>query len=103
MAIMVAPDRPEPLEFLTMPEKAAKGCRAGVKVQPYFANHWFKGNTHCHSDTDGERMPRHGDGPHQRPRRASAELARDYGIPQPQVVVALGFRMTNWAPSRSSR
>jgi hypothetical protein len=49
--------------FIAMPERVAQVNREGIRVEPYFVNHWYKGNTHCHSDTDGERMPRHGDGP----------------------------------------
>ena len=49
--------------FLAMPERMAKENREGLKLESYFANNWLKGNTHCHSDTDGERIPRHGDGP----------------------------------------
>jgi hypothetical protein len=49
--------------FLSMPEQAAESNREKIKFEPYFASHWYKGNTHCHSDTDGERIPRHGDGP----------------------------------------
>ncbi len=49
-------------QYLEMPEPAAAN-REGMAFEPYFASNWYKGNTHCHSDTDGERMPRHGDGP----------------------------------------
>ncbi len=50
-------------KFAAMPEKAAEKNREGLELKPYFANHWYKGNTHCHSDTNGERIPKHGDGP----------------------------------------
>ncbi len=59
--VTVPPDIKD--KILTMPEKAAEKNREGQVFKPYFASHWYKGNTHCHSDTDGERMPRHGDGP----------------------------------------
>lgn len=49
--------------FLAEPSRAATGLRDGPVAAPYSADHWYKGNTHCHSDTDGERIPKHGDGP----------------------------------------
>lgn len=48
--------------YLKMPEPAEHNL-AGLAFAPYSASHWYKGNIHCHSNTDGERMPRHGDGP----------------------------------------
>jgi len=46
-----------------MPKEAAEANREGIEFAAYSASSWYKGNTHCHSDTDGERMPGHGDGP----------------------------------------
>jgi predicted metal-dependent phosphoesterase TrpH len=50
-------------KFRAMPERAAEKNREGLEFEPYSADHWYKGNTHCHSDTPGERMFAHGDGP----------------------------------------
>jgi len=49
--------------YLTMPATPAEHNRLGLAFAPYSAGHWYKGDIHCHSNTDGERMPRHGDGP----------------------------------------
>lgn len=49
--------------FKKMPEQAAESNREGIRVEAYAADHWYKGNTHCHSDTAGERIFAHGDGP----------------------------------------
>jgi hypothetical protein len=49
-------------KYRTMPAPAA-GNNQGLKCTPYLATHWYKGNLHCHSNTSGERMPKHGDGP----------------------------------------
>lgn len=51
------------LIYKTMPREAAAGNVPGAEFEPYRADSWYKGNTHCHSHTDGERMPAHGDGP----------------------------------------
>jgi len=50
-------------KFRAVPERAAEKNREGIEFEPYSADHWYKGNTHCHSDTPGERLPAHGDGP----------------------------------------
>lgn len=49
--------------YTVMPEKPAEHNLAGLPFTPWSADRWFKGNLHCHSNTDGERMARHGDGP----------------------------------------
>lgn len=46
--------------YLNMPPVAERNL-AGLQFAPYSADHWYKGNIHCHSNTDGERMPRHAD------------------------------------------
>lgn len=48
--------------YLVMPEPAAHNL-AGMSFTPWSADRFYKGNLHCHSNTDGERMARHGDGP----------------------------------------
>ncbi len=66
--------------YIAMPERAARANREGLKFENYTASHWYKGNTHCHSDTDGERMPRHGDGPPEKTLKWYADNGYDFVV-----------------------